>query len=118
MDLYDKLSTDPIIKRSTKRLINALEMNLKEDASESKAELSRRICQIVVKEKPNLKKQLINGIVIDQSWTELMRAEPNLFIWFGLIICLFSFSVGWILSKNHHIRKQSKKWITLNQQSC
>ena len=103
-EILEKISNDQICKHRTKKLMRTLELNLKEEASENKSALVKRISEIVVQDYPNLKGKILNGLNFDYDWKELFRADPNVFIWFGLIICLFAFSLGWYLSKKHQLK--------------
>lgn len=102
--ILNKISDDPVCRHRTKKLLRTLELNLKEEASENKSALVKRISEIVINEHPKLKGKILNGLNFDYDWKELFRADPNVFIWFGLIICLFAFSLGWYLSKKHQLK--------------
>lgn len=99
MDVIDILCNDSEIRKLSNQLLKAVELNLKDEAIEIRSLITHRSTKLLQNNYPSLKMKQINGLCVDYDWKTLMRADPNLFIWFGLIIFLFSFMLGFVISK-------------------
>ena len=105
--ILDDITNDQVIRNESKKLIRAMELNMKDDAVESRSKLINRIVCLVKQKHPAIKYQTMNGLIVDYDWKTLVKADPKLFVWFGVIICLLAFSLGYLIGKRSKSGKSS-----------
>lgn len=102
MDLIDVVSKNPKVRELSRQLVNALKNHLKEESVSIRSELMKEISKIVVEQHPSIHLKSINGLCVDYDWKTLMKADPNIFIWMSVVICMFAFCFGWMMCKYKH----------------
>lgn len=101
-ELIDKIAQNQKIRSLSNKLIQSLKNHLKEESMLIRSELIDEISKIVLKEEPTIHCKYINGLCIDYNWKTLIKADPNIFIWMSVVICMMAFCFGWVLCKYKH----------------
>lgn len=102
MELIDIISQNPKVRSLSKKLVHALRNHLKEESMSIRSELCNEISKIVIQQQPTIHKKYINGLCVDYDWRTLIKADPNIFIWMSVVICMFAFCFGWLMCKYKH----------------
>lgn len=102
MELIDIISANPKVRQLSKKLVHALRNHMKEESVLIRSQLIQEISQIVIEEQPSIRTKHINGLCVDYDWKTLLKADPNIFIWMSVVICMFAFCFGWLMCKYKH----------------
>lgn len=101
-ELIDKIAKNDKIRYLSNKLVHSLKNHLKEESTLIKSDLIQEISKIVIKNEPSIHYKYINGLCVDYNWKTLIKADPNIFIWMSVVICMMAFCFGWVLCKYKH----------------